>query len=281
VWLKAENLQRAGAFKIRGALNATIQARAHGEVPAAGVLTYSSGNHGQAVALAARILGLKATIVAPEDIREVKRSAIVGYGARLETAGLTSEDRRVRAEEIARETGARIIRPYDHPDIIAGQGTLALEALEDLRSVRAIVVPVGGGGLVSGIAIAVKALRPSMRVIGVEPEGADDFRRSLEAGRRITIDPPHTIADGLRAVIPGELTFPAAQRYVDEIVTVEDSRIREAQQILLERAKLLVEPSGAVSVAAYMKHGAAWDPGDIVLVLSGGNTTLRDLELPK
>ena len=271
VHLKAENLQRAGAFKIRGALNAMLLARSRGEIGPAGVIAYSSGNHGQAVALAAGIIGSPATIVAPEDIAAVKRRAIEGYGGRVVICGLTSEDRCVEALRLARETGAKVIAPYDDPDIIAGQGTIGLEILEDLREVDAILVPVGGGGLISGIAIAAKALRPRILIVGVEPDTADDMRRSLEAGRKVTIPPSRTIADGLRAVTPGDLTFLAARQFVDAVWTVGDPAIREAQREILERAKLLVEPSGAVAVVAWREHGQRLRGRSVVLVLSGGN----------
>lgn len=275
VRLKAENLQKAGAFKIRGALNAMLRARSRGEIDQAGVITYSSGNHGQAVALAGMMLGCRVLVVAPEDIASVKRRAIEEYGGAVVTCGRSSEDRKTEALRIAAKTGAHIVPPYDDPDIIAGQGTLAIEILEEVGDLDAILVPVGGGGLISGIAIATKALRPRVRVIGVEPEGANDMQLSLAAGRRITISPPTTIADGLRVVTPGVLTFQAVQSFVDAIWTVGDEAIRSAQRFLLERAKLVVEPSGAVTVAAYRLGGAELRGKSIALVLSGGN-----LELP-
>jgi threonine dehydratase len=275
VHLKPENLQRAGSFKIRGALYAVLCARARGEIGKGGVLTYSSGNHGQAVALAAQVVGCRATIVVPEDIPNVKRCAIEGYGAEVTAAGRSSEDRRVAGLRLAEEMGARVIPPFDHPDILAGQGTVGLEILEDLRDLDAVIVPVGGGGLLGGISIAVKALRPDVKVVGVEPETGNDMQLSLAAGRRVTIPPPETLADGLRLQTPGELPFQAARQYVDAVWTVSDASIRDAQREILERAKLLVEPSGAVAAAALHGHGSALRGRSVVLVLSGGNTECR------
>ena len=274
LFLKAENLQRAGSFKIRGALNAVLHAREEGRIGAAGVITYSSGNHGQAVALAARIVGCPSTIVAPEDIARVKLRAIEELGGSVVLRGTTSEDRHAGAEEIARKTGAHIIPPYEHPDVIAGQGTVGFEILEDAPDVDLVVVPIGGGGLISGIAIGVKSRSPRTRVVGVEPAGADDTARSLRAGKRVRIDPPRTIADGLRALSPGELTFEAIRRHVDDVWVVADERTSAAQGKLLSRAKLLVEPSGAVSVAAVLDRQAELEGRRIVAVLSGGNTDL-------
>jgi threonine dehydratase len=272
--LKAENLQRGGAFKIRGALNALLEARRRGELGEAGVITYSSGNHGQAVALASRILGCKATILVPEDISRVKKEAIEGYGGRVATCGLTSEDRREGALRLAAETGGKIIPPYDDPLVMAGQGTVALEILQEIGDLDAILVPVGGGGLISGIAITAKALRRGIQVIGVEPEAANDTALSLARGERVRIPAPRTIADGLRAVIPGELTFEAIRKLVDGIWLVSDDAIREAQKLLLERAKLLVEPSGAAALAAYLGRGESLRGRTVAVVLSGGNVDL-------
>jgi len=279
VHLKPENLQRAGAFKIRGAINALLCAQARGELGPAGVLTYSSGNHGQAVALAARILGVSAVVVVPEDITRVKRAAIEGLGARVVACGFTSEDRHRGALEIARESRAHIIPPYDHPDIIAGQGTLALEALEDLPGAEAVVVPVGGGGLLAGVSIGIKSLRPEIRVIGAEPASANDTALSLQAGRRVQTPPSKSVADGLRALTPGELTFEAIRRHVDNVLCVDDDEILAAQQNLLEREKLLVEPSGAVAAAVCARHISRAKTvrvraRAVIVVLSGGNAEL-------
>jgi threonine dehydratase len=272
VWLKCENLQRTGSFKIRGALNALQRARELGRLPAAGVLTYSSGNHGQALALAARIVGCKAIVVVPEDIAEVKRAAIEGYGSEVVSCGLTSIDRYERALGIAQATGALIVPPFDDADIIAGQGTTGLEIVEDLPEVDAILVPTGGGGLVSGIAIAVTARNPSIRVFGVEPESANALYLSMAAGEIVKLSHvPRTIADGLRPSAPGALTFAAARRYVERFLLVDDEAILRAQRLLLERAKLFVEPSGAAAVAALLEHRHELRGLRVVAVLSGGN----------
>ncbi len=274
VSLKAENLQRAGAFKIRGALNALLVARERAQLGPGGVLTYSSGNHGQAVALAARLLGFTATVVVPEDMARVKRAAVEAYGARIIVCGTTSEDRRLGAMRLARETGAHLIPPYDHPDVIAGQGTIALEVLEDVPELEAVVVPIGGGGLIAGVSIAIKMLRPGVQVIGAEPSTSNDTALSLARGKRVTIPPSKTIADGLRALTPGALTFEAIRRHVDQVLCVDDNEIRQAQRLLLNRAKLLTEPSGAISAAVYCRHGAALAARKVALVLSGGNVDL-------
>ncbi len=278
VYLKPENLQRAGAFKIRGALNALLLAKERGALGPSGVLTYSSGNHGQAVALAAKLLGVAALVVVPEDVTRVKRSAIEGYGASVVPCGTTSEDRHQGALRLAKETGAHIIPPYDHPDIIAGQGTIALEVLEDLPDVEAVILPVGGGGLIAGVSLGLKALRPGVQVIGAEPTTANDTALSLAAGVRVQGLPSRTIADGLRALAPGELTFEAIRRHVDRVLCVDDDEIRHAQRFLLERAKLLTEPSGAITTAVYQRFGSELRARKIVLVLSGGNTDLPPLE---
>ena len=271
---KAENLQRAGAFKIRGAYNKIVQLP---EVERRrGVISYSSGNHAQGVALAASLLGGPATIVVPENIVPSKRAATAAYGARIVPCGTTSAERHRRAEEIAREEGLAIVRPYDDPDIIAGQGTVALEFLEQVPDLDALVVPIGGGGLISGCAVAARGKRPKIRIVGVEPEDGDDTRRSLAAGKRLSIPGPRTIADGLRAIEPGELTFPIIQRLVDEVVTVTDDEIRQALRLLLERVKVLVEPSAAVGLAAVLGRKTDFQ-GRIGIVLSGGNVSLDDL----
>jgi len=279
--LKAENLQRGGSFKIRGALNAVLRAREEGRIGSAGVITYSSGNHGQAVALAARIVGCASTIVVPEDIARVKLRAIEDLGAAVVLRGTTSEDRLAGAEEIARKTGAHIIPPYEHPDVIAGQGTVGLEILEEAPETDLVVVPVGGGGLISGIAIGIKSRSPRTHVVGVEPAGADDTARSLREGKRVRIDPPRTIADGLRALTPGELTFEAIRRHVDDVWVVADESTSAAQRRLLSGAKLLVEPSGAVGLAAVLDRQTELEEKQVVVILSGGNTdTLPGLAGP-
>lgn len=274
LYLKAENLQRAGTFKIRGAYNKI--ARLPVDSRSRGVISYSSGNHAQGVALAAALLGVRATIVVPSDIVAAKRDATAGYGAEIIECGTTSADRRSYAEAMAREQGLALVAPYDDPDIIAGQGTVALELLDDVPDLDALVVPVGGGGLAAGCAILARSRRPSIRLLGVEPEDADDTRQSIEAGRPVRIPAPRTIADGLRAVEPGEITFEINRRLLDAVVTVSDSEIRQAMRLLLERMKILVEPSGACALAAVLS-GRTGLQGRIGVVLSGGNVEIAAL----
>ena len=274
LYLKAENLQRAGTFKIRGAYNKI--ARLPDDSRSRGVISYSSGNHAQGVALAAALLGVRATIVVPSDIVAAKRDATAGYGAEIIECGTTSADRRSYAEALAREQGLALVAPYDDPDIIAGQGTVALELLDDVPDLDALVVPVGGGGLAAGCAILARSRRPSIRLLGVEPEDADDTRQSIEAGRPVRIPAPRTIADGLRAVEPGEITFEINRRLLDAVVTVSDSEIRQAMRLLLERMKILVEPSGACALAAVLS-GRTGLQGRIGVVLSGGNVEIAAL----
>jgi threonine dehydratase len=270
VWLKCENLQRAGAFKIRGAYN--LMAQLDPAVRARGVIAYSSGNHAQGVALAAEILDVPATVCVPETILPSKRAAAEAYGARLVEAGTTSEDRERRALALAAERGLTVVPPYDHPAIIAGQGTVALELLHDVDDLDVLVTPVGGGGLAAGCAITARALQPGLRLVGVEAEDANDTFLSLQAGHRVRIPPPRTIADGMRAIEPGELTFPILKSHLDEIVLVSDAEIRAAVWFLLERTKLLVEPTGAVGVAALLGGRIPAARGRRVgVVLSGGN----------
>ena len=265
--IKAEHLQRTNSFKLRGAANAVSQAVAAG---AGHVVTGSSGNHGQAVAYIARQLGIRATIVVPEDCQPAKMRGMERWGARVEFGGLTSTARLARAAEITEQEGAVFIAPYDDPRVMAGQGTVGLELLEQVADLEVVYVPVGGGGLISGVATAIKESRPGVRIIGVEPELANDTYLSLQAGRIIAVDATQTVADGLRTAQPGNLTFPVIQRYVDEIVTVSEEEIRQARRYLLEQMKQVVEPSGAVSVAAALRSGA----GRAVAVVSGGNADL-------
>lgn len=276
VHLKPENLQRAGSFKIRGAYNKV--ASLGSAERARGVISYSSGNHAQGVALAASIVGAPATIVVPETIPAAKRAATEVYGARVVTAGTTSEDRQLRAEALAREEGLTIVPPYDDAAIMAGQGTVALEMLEAMPDLDVLVVPVGGGGLIAGCATAARALRPSIRIVGIEAEDANDTYLSLRAGKRVRIPPPQTIADGMRALEPGHMTFEVVKRLVDEIVLVSDEEILAAVRFLLERVKLLVEPTGAVGVAALLAGRIPQARGrDTGVVLSGGNFDLAAL----
>ena len=269
VHLKCEVWQRMGAFKFRGAYNAlaALDARTR----SAGIAAYSSGNHAQAVALAARDLGTTAVILMPEDAPASKLAAVRGYGAEVVTYDRYSGDRAALAAALAGERGLTLIPPYDHPDVIAGQGTAGLELLGDAPGLDALLVPVGGGGLIAGCALVAADLQPGLRVIGVEPEAGDDTRRSLEAGHRVRIDVPRTIADGQAVDAPGELTFPIVQRLVDSIVVVSDDEIRDAMRFAFERLKVVVEPSGATPLAALLAGRVTDLPGRVGVILSGGN----------
>jgi threonine dehydratase len=269
VLLKGENFQRVGAFKLRGAYN--FLARLSPEQRAKGVVAASSGNHGQGVARAAKLFQCKATIVAPEDIVPAKREAIERDGATVVLAGRTSDVRLARAAEIAEETGATFVHAFDHPWIVEGQGTVAKEMLEDAPHLDAIVVPVGGGGLVAGVAIWAKSLNPRIRVFGVQPEGSDSMARSLAAGHPVRIAPSATIADGLRPVQPGNLNFQICAALLDGVLTVSDAEIAEGVRFLLARAKVLVEPSGAAALAALLHRKLPDPPATVGAVLSGGN----------
>ncbi len=270
-WLKCENLQWVSAFKARGAYH--FVSRLSPEERAAGLVTYSSGNHAQAVAFAARAFGIRARIVMPVDAPEVKRDGTRALGAEVELAGTTSAERKARAEEILRDEGGVMVPPFDHPDIIAGQGTLGLEIVEQLGTRRPglVLVPIGGGGLLSGVAAAVLGRCPEARVVGVEAEGAASMARSLEAGEPVTLDRVETIADGLKPVRPGDLTFAHCRALVDRVVTVTEAAIRDAV-LWSFRRRLVVEPSGAAAVAALLQ-GAIEPPaeGETIAVLSGGN----------
>ena len=269
--LKCENLQVAGAFKIRGACNLVSQIASGSDVR--GVITYSSGNHAQAVACAARGLGLAAVVVMPETAPAVKVEGTRSYGAEVFFEGTTSVQRRRRAEALAAERGLTMVPPFDHHEIIAGQGTVGLEIVADAPQVDTVYAPIGGGGLIAGVAAAVKRARPAARVIGVEPVGAAAMARSVEAGTPVTLDSVASVADGLLPVRPGDLTFAHVAAFVDDIVTLEDDAIVSAVRWLATRAKLVVEPSGAASVAAVLFSGRrdACTDGVTVAVLSGGN----------
>ncbi|MCH5671427.1 threo-3-hydroxy-L-aspartate ammonia-lyase [Streptomyces gilvus] len=269
VHLKCENFQRVGAFKFRGAYNAA--SRLTPEQLARGIAAYSSGNHAQAVALAARELGTSAVIVMPEDAPASKRAATEGYGAEIVTYDRYTEDRTAVAEALADERGLALIPPYEHPDVMAGQGTAALELLEETGELDALIVPVGGGGLIAGSATAAKGVSPGLRVIGVEPEAGDDTKRSLEAGRRVTIPVPRTIADGQALETPGELAFSVNQRLVDGIALVSDDEISAAMRFAFERLKIVVEPSGATGLAALLAGRVDALPRRVGVIVSGGN----------
>lgn len=268
LWLKCENLQPMGAFKIRGATNMLRQLAP--DALARGVITYSSGNHGQAVALAAREAGVPAVIVMPTTAPAVKVEGAKGYGAEVLFEGRTSADRKARAEAIAAERGLTMVPPFDDPWIIAGQGTVGLEILEQHPSVGTVYVEVGGGGLIAGVAAAIKLSRPDVRIVGVEPEGAATMSTSLAAGHPVTLDTVGTIADGLMAVRPGDLNFAHVQAYVDEVVTVGDGAIECMVPWLFRHARLVVEPSGAAAAAA-IALGLGHPTGDVVAIVSGGN----------
>ena len=269
VALKAEGLQRAGAFKFRGAYNA-VSTLAAGDVELRGVCAASSGNHAQALALAARLCGTRATILMPHDAPAAKRAATAGYGAEVIGFDRYADDREELQAGLAAERGLRIVHPYDEPLVIAGAGTVALELLEDAGELDLLVVPVGGGGLISGCATAVKALSPRTRVVGVEPQASDDVTRSKAAGRRERVTVGPTIADGQQLPTPGELTWPIIDVLVDEVVTVTDDEIVAAMRLLFKRLKLVAEPSGASALAALLA-GTIPAAGDTVAVLSGGN----------
>jgi threonine dehydratase len=265
VALKAENLQRAGAFKFRGAYNAVAALRPDG------VCSVSSGNHAQALALAAREHGATATILMPRDAPASKRAATEGYGAEVVAFDRYADDRDALAAALAAERGLTLVHPYDEPLVMAGQGTVGLELAADVDDLDAVVVPVGGGGLISGVATAVKALAPGARVIGVEPEAGDDVARSLRAGERLAVDVPQTIADGQQVTIAGERPWQVIRALVDDVVTVSDPEIVEAMRWLFERVKVVAEPSGATALAALLAGRVAARGGTIGVVLSGGN----------
>jgi threonine dehydratase len=266
VFLKAENLQRVGAFKFRGAWNA-ISALA----PQRGVCTASSGNHAQAVALAAALQGTPATILMPKDAPPSKRAATEGYGAEVLEFDRYEDDREALMRDLARERDLTLVHPYDEPLVMAGQGTVGLELAEDVEDLDLVVVPIGGGGLASGVATALRALQPRARIVGVEPEASDDTVRSLRSGRRESVTVGRTICDGQQLNTPGALTFPVVAALVDEVVTVSDAEIVEAMRFVFERMKVVVEPSGASALAALMAGRAGADGGRAGVILSGGN----------
>jgi threonine dehydratase len=269
VLLKAENLQRAGAFKFRGAYNAV--ASLSPDERARGVATVSSGNHAQALSLAARLHEVPAVILMPEDAPPNKLAATRGYGAEVVLFDRYGEDREELLAALVAERGLEKVHPYDDLRVMAGQGTVALELVEDAGPLDLLLVSVGGGGLISGCATAIDGLSPGTRVIGVEPEAGDDFQRSLRAGERVRIEVPRTIADGQQLPMPGELTFPVVQRLVDDIVTVSDAEIVDAMRFLFERLKTVAEPSGACALAALLAGKVDATGARVGVVLTGGN----------
>ena len=274
-FFKCENFQKGGAFKIRGASN-FIFSIPKGDL-ARGVVAHSSGNHAQAVAIAAREVGAKATLVMPDDAPCAKLEATRAQGAEIVTYNRLTGNREAISAKISAETGAILVPPFDHPWTIAGQGTTAKELFEDVPDLDALVICIGGGGLISGCSIAARHFRPQVRIFGVEPADANDAFLSFAAGKRVKIASPETIADGLRSPMPGELTFPIMRRYVEQVVLVSEDEIRAAVKFLLTRMKILVEPSGAVSAAAALFGKLPPGLGRVGIVLSGGNVDYEQL----
>ena len=274
LFFKCENLQKVGAFKFRGAANAVFSLSE--QEASKGVATHSSGNHAQALALAAGLRGIPAHIVMPENSPKVKVAAVRGYGARIVFCPPTQRDREQTLERVVAETGATFIHPYNNLGIIAGQATCALELLEQVSDLDLVVAPVGGGGLLSGTALSCRHLRPEVRVIAGEPKGADDAFRSVRDGRIYPSENPRTVADGLRTSL-GTLTFPIIRRYVERIVTVEEESIVAAMRHIWERMKILIEPSAAVPLAAILEGGIEISGKRIGVILSGGNLDLDSL----
>jgi threonine dehydratase len=268
IFIKPEMLQRGGAFKFRGAYN--FLAQLSPEERARGVIAPSSGNHAQAVALAAKLFGCKAVVVMPTTVTPAKSGGAQRLGARVELAGTTTQDRYDRAVQLMEEEGFTMVPPYDHPWIIAGQGTSGLEIAQDMPDVETVLVPVGGGGLSAGVATAIKLTAPNARVIGVEPANAPKLSKAREAGKPVRIASNPGLADGLLAVEVGGITFAHHQRYLDDVVQVDDSALRRAMRLLLDRMKLVAEPSGAITLAALLE-GIVKPKGRTVAVLSGGN----------
>ena len=268
-FLKCENLQRMGAFKFRGAYNRIVQLSPSER--RAGVVAFSSGNHAQGVALAARLLGAAATIVMPSDAPVAKVSATRGYGAGVVTYDRATMNRAALAESIARETGATVVPPYDDPHIIAGQGTVALELIDDAGALDALLAPLGGGGLLAGSALAATALAPGIAVYGVEPAAGDDWVQSWQRGKIVSIPVPQTIADGQQTQAPGTLTWPIVRSLCAGVVTVTDDEIRDAMKFAFERLKLVVEPSGACALAALLTGKIDARAKRVGVIVSGGN----------
>jgi threonine dehydratase len=266
--LKCENLQPMGAFKVRGACNMIAQLSPAAR--SAGVITYSSGNHGQAVALVAKRFGIPAVVVMPETAPPIKVEGVRRYGAEVIVAGTTTLHRKARAEQELARRGLTMVPPFDDPWVIAGQGTVGLEILEQCPNVTTVFVPAGGGGLISGVSAAIKGMRSGVRIVGVEPEGAAKMSRSREAGHPVTLDRIASIADGLLAVRPGDLTFEHVQTLVDDVVTVSDEQITAAVRWLFREASLVAEPSGAAAVAGALEGGSSVG-GVSVAIVSGGN----------
>ena len=272
VFFKCENFQKGGAFKARGAMNAVLQL-SEKEV-ARGIVTHSSGNHAQAVALAARLRGVPAKIVMPNNASMFKRAAVEGYGGEIHLCEPTDAARQAMAAELLAATGGTLLPPFDHPHILAGQGTVGVEIAAQLEELDAVVVPIGGGGLLSGVALALRELRPGLSIYAAEPAGADDAARSKERGERLPQTDPRTIADGLRTGI-GELTWPVLRDLVEGVPRVGEAQILQAMRMLFERMKIVVEPSGAVGLAACLSDARLMGKR-VAVVLTGGNVAPAD-----
>ncbi|GAB1577888.1 threo-3-hydroxy-L-aspartate ammonia-lyase [Bordetella petrii] len=272
LFFKCENFQRMGAFKFRGGYNAI--ARLTPGQRAAGVVTFSSGNHAQAIALAARLLGVRATIIMPHDAPAAKRAATEGYGGQVVTYDRYTDDREAVARRIQAETGATLIPPYDHRDVIAGQGTAAKELFEEVGPLDALFVCLGGGGLLAGSALSAEALSPGCQVYGVEPEAGNDGQQSLRKGEIVRIATPKSLADGAVTTHLGQLTFPVIQRLVSDIVTVTDAQLVDTMKFFAERMKIVVEPTGCLSSAAVLQHVVAMPGKRVGVIISGGNVDL-------
>jgi len=272
IYFKCENLQRMGAFKFRGAYNAlaqfTPEQRKHG------VVAFSSGNHAQAVALSARLLGMPATIVMPQDAPAIKIEATRGYGAEVLLYDRYTEDREAIGRRLAQDRGMTLIPPFDHPHVMAGQGTAALELMQEAGNLDLLLVCVGGGGLISGCAVAARHLQPACRVVGVEPEAGNDVQQSLARGEIVHIDVPRTIADGAQTQQPGRYTFPVIQARVSQVVTVSDEALRRAMRFFASRMKIVVEPTGCLGAAAAFESVVTVRGRRVGVILSGGNVDL-------
>ncbi|MBJ9880639.1 threo-3-hydroxy-L-aspartate ammonia-lyase [Burkholderia cenocepacia] len=274
VFFKCENLQRMGAFKFRGAFNAL--SRFNAEQRRHGVVAFSSGNHAQAVALSARILGIPATIVMPQDAPAAKMAATRGYGGNVVTYDRYTEDREQIGRDLAEKHGLTLVPPYDHPDVIAGQGTAAKELFDEVGPLDAVFTPLGGGGLLSGTALATRALSPHAKLYGVEPEAGNDAQQSFRSGTIVHIDTPRTIADGAQTQHLGNLTFPILRRDVDDILTATDAELIESMRFFATRMKIVVEPTGCLSFAAVRRMKDAPQGKRVGVVISGGNVDLEN-----
>lgn len=275
VFFKCENFQRTGSFKFRGAYSAL--SKLSETQKQSGVLTYSSGNHAQAIALAGRLLNIPTTIVMPNNAPQVKKAATLGYGAEIIFYDINETTREELAQKIAQERGSTIIPPYDHPDVIAGQGTAALELIEEVGSLDLLLVCCGGGGLLSGCAIATKNLLRNCRVVGVEPQNADDATRSFYAKTLQTVHNPNTIADGARTPYLGQYTFPLVLHYVDDMVTVSEEEILRTMYFMWERMKLVIEPTGTLAAAALLEGIIKVSGVRVGVIISGGNVDLKQV----